>query len=125
MFKIKSIDAGLLIDTKGEHAVRLTLSIWPVPVVKEKVIPGSVFADKNAADRAIEVVKDLISPVIKDVTIYWNLDLKPLYGKIQALDNDYFKDDPSGKVLFKSVTSLIKDVFNMDFLLYSSMISGS
>lgn len=125
MFKIKSIDASLLIDTKGENAVRLTLSVWPVSVEKETVIPGSVFADNNAVDRAIEVVNDLISPAIKDIAIYWNLDLKPLYGKIQALDNDYFTEDPSGKVLFKSLTSLIKDVFNMDFLLYSSMISGN
>lgn len=124
MFKIKSIHAAPFADKEGRLAIRLTLCIWPLPIAKEKIVFSSSFSDRAAVDKAVEVVNEQISPALKDSNVFWNLDLNSINGKIRALDNAYFTEDESGSSLYKGVTSLIKDTFNMDFLLTSSATLG-
>lgn len=124
MFKIKSIHAAPFADKERRLAIKLTLRIWPLPVAKEKIVFSSSFSDRAAVDKAVEVVNEQIAPALKDCNVFWNLDLNSINGKIQALDNAYFTEDESGSSLYKGVTSLIKDTFNMDFLLTSSATFG-
>lgn len=117
MFTIKSIHAETFTDKKGKTAIRMTLQTKIAFLRKERVIPDTVFPDERALGKAIETVNERISPVAQDSRILWIVDLDPLYEKIKSIDESFFTKDRLGIVLFKEVSALIRDMFNLDFLI--------
>lgn len=121
MLTINSIHAEPSTDKKGATTVRLVLLTKIAFVRKERVIPATAFPDETSVGKAIETVNDHILPVVRDTRIFCHSDVKLLVEKIKSINETFFTENWLGTILFKEVSALISDMFNMDFLLNTAV----
>lgn len=121
MFTIKSIHAEPFTDRSGNTAVRLTLLTKIAFMQKERVIPAIVFSDNVAVSKVVEIVNNRISPVVYNYRILWLSDIESLNEKIKSIDKSFFTEDRLGIFLLREVLALIRDFFNQNFLLDSTV----
>lgn len=121
MFTIKSIHAEPFQDKKGDIAVRLILVTLIPFIEKKRVIPAAALSNKEDISKVVSLVNERISPLVRDYRIMWVVDANKLNERIKLIDTEVFTKDELGTMLFKEVSSLIRDMFYQDFVLDSTV----